>query len=161
MAKNPDPEVKLTTVAGVTRTLDDWTTVFHLAVVVLPPRLEARAWVPVIDRIYAVLGDSDLRTTVYVPGEATIARRILGDDVDRWLTFADPAGELVSSLGLERLPAIVHLRQDTTLAAIAEGWDPDAWQEVVDEMARAHHWTHPLIAHHPGDPPPFEGWPVE
>ena len=36
MAKNPDPSLKLTTRKGVTRTLDDWATMFHLALFVLP-----------------------------------------------------------------------------------------------------------------------------
>ena len=40
------------------------------------------------------------------------------------MTFVDPDAELVTSLGLTHLPAFVHLRQDTTLVAAAEGWDP-------------------------------------
>ena len=41
MAQDPDPTIELTTARGVTRTLDDWTTSFHLAVTVLPGRPEA------------------------------------------------------------------------------------------------------------------------
>ena len=41
MAKNPDPTLELATSAGVTRTLDDWTTMFHLCLVILPDRPEA------------------------------------------------------------------------------------------------------------------------
>ena len=35
MAKNPDPNLKLTSTKGVTRTLDDWSTMFHLCLVIL------------------------------------------------------------------------------------------------------------------------------
>ncbi len=72
----------------MTRTLDDWTTVFNLALVILPDRPEARAFLPVIERIFATFGDSDVRTVVCVPSTAPITRRILGDAADRWLVFA-------------------------------------------------------------------------
>ena len=49
---------------------------------------------------------------------------MLGDAADEALVFVDPDRTLIESLGLERLPAFVHLRQDTTLVAAAEGWDP-------------------------------------
>ncbi|HEX4493399.1 MAG TPA: hypothetical protein VH914_19500 [Acidimicrobiia bacterium] len=157
MANNPDPSLQLTSIAGVTRTLDDWATVFNLAIVLLPPRPEAAAWVPVIDRIYATFGDSDVRTTVCVSANESIARRILGDAADRWLTFCDPDGALASSLALERLPAFVHLRQDTSLVNVAQGWSPSEWQRVADALAKKEHWTSPQIAA-AGNPRPTPGW---
>jgi hypothetical protein len=159
VAQNPDPSLALTSLKGVTRTLDDWATVFHLAVVLLPARPEAAAWVPVIDRIYRTFGDSDVRTTICVSSTSPIARRILGDAADRWLTFTDPDETLARSLGLERLPAFVHLRQDTSLVAAAEGWDPAEWQRVAKEVGKAMAWSVPTVAG-PGDPPPTPGWPL-
>jgi hypothetical protein len=159
VAQNPDPSLALTSLKGVTRTLDDWATVFHLAVVLLPARPEAAAWVPVIDRIYRTFGDSDVRTTICVSSTSPIARRILGDAADRWLTFTDPDETLARSLGLERLPAFVHLRQDTSLVAAAQGWSPTEWQKVADEMARSVHWTTPVISGS-GNPAPTTGWPL-
>jgi hypothetical protein len=159
VAQNPDPSVELTSSKGVTRTLDDWATVFHLAVVILPPRPEASEWVPVIDRIYHVLGDSDTRTTVCVNGEPSIAKRILGDAATRWLTFCDPDGRLAAALGLEMLPAFVHLRQDTSLVDAAEGWSPSAWQRVADGLAKASRWSSPQVAHR-SNPTPTAGWAV-
>jgi hypothetical protein len=159
VARNPDPQLPLTCLTGATRTLDDWTTVFNLALVVLPDRPEARAFVPVIERIFATFGDSDVRTVVCVPSTAAVARRILGDTADRWLVFVDPDATLAANLGLERLPALVHLRQDTTLAGSAQGWSPTEWQKVVDELARSQHWTSPQVAGR-GDPPPSPGWPI-
>ena len=157
MAQNPDPSLELTSITGVTRTLDDWATVFNLAIVLLPDRPEAAAWVPVIDRIYATLGDSDVRATVCVSAGESITRRILGDAASRWLTFCDEGHRLASALGLERLPAFVHLRQDTSLVAAAQGWSPSEWQRVADEIAKKEHWTSPRIAA-PGNPRPTAGW---
>ena len=157
MAKNPDPALNLTSITGVTRTLDDWATVFNLAIVLLPARPEAAAWVPVIDRIYATLGDSDVRTTVCVAANESITRRILGDAASRWLTFCDPEQTLASALGLERLPAFVHLRQDTSIVSSAQGWSPSEWQRVADEIAKKEHWSSPKVAA-PGNPRPTPGW---
>jgi hypothetical protein len=159
MAQNPDPALALTSLKGTTRTLDDWATVFNLAIVVLPPRPEAASFVPVIDRMFATFGDSDVRTCVAVCGTESIARRILGPALERWLTFIDPDSALATSLGLERLPAFVHLRQDTSLAASAQGWSPTEWQKVADQVARTLHWTSPVVSGR-GDPPPSPGWPI-
>ncbi|HET9730344.1 MAG TPA: hypothetical protein VFR41_13015 [Acidimicrobiia bacterium] len=159
MAQNPDPQLQLTSYAGVTRTLDDWATVFNLAIIALPDRPEGAAFVPVIERIFATFGDSDARTIVYVPGAASIAKKILGAAIDRWLVWCDPGGALATSLGLERLPAFVHLRQDTTLVSAAQGWSPSEWQRVADEIAKHAHWTSPLVSGR-GDPNPTSGWPL-
>ncbi len=157
MAQNPDPSLALTSIKGVTRSLDDWCTTFNLAAVLLPARMEAAAWVPVIDRMYRTLGDSDVRTCVWVASTPAITRRIIGDLGDRYLTFCDPDHALASSLGLERLPAFVHLRQDTTLVSATQGWSVSEWQRVADEVARHVHWTAPVLAG-PGNPPPTPGW---
>jgi hypothetical protein len=159
VAQNPDPQLPLTSLTGKTRSLDDWTTVFNLALVLLPDRPEARAFVPVIERIFATFGDSDVRTVVCVPSTPAVTRRILGDAADRWLVFCDPDAALANSLGLERFPAFVHLRQDTTLVGAAQGWSPTEWQKVVDELARSQHWTSPQVAGR-NDPPAGPGWPI-
>src|SRR3954465_1950351 len=112
-AKNPDPTLALSTTAGVTRSLDDWTTMFHLCLVILPDRPEAARWIPVAQRIFEVLGDSDARTAYVVPSTAAIAERILGEEAKRAMVFLDPDRTLISSLGLAHLPAFVHIRQDT------------------------------------------------
>jgi hypothetical protein len=159
VAQNPDPQLPITSYKGVTRTLDDWATVFALAIVVLPDRPEGAEFVPVIDRIFATLGESDVRTIVCVPSTPAIAERILGGAVDRWLVWCDPDHALARSLGLERLPAFVHLRQDTTLVTAAQGWSPTEWQRVADEIAHHAHWTSPVVSGR-GDPAPTPGWPL-
>lgn len=159
MTKNPEPTLKLTTSKGVTRTLDDWATMFHLLLVVLPARTEASVFVPIAQRIFATFGDADCTTAYVVTGPETVAERLLGPTASREVIFVDPDLELTKSLGLERLPAFVHLRQDTSLGAVTEGWDPKEWQRVAREVGKAMAWTVPEVAG-PGDPPAFEGWPV-
>ena len=159
MAKNPDPNLKLASTTGVSRTLDDWSTMFHLCLVILPPRPEASAYIPIAERIFKVLGDADCRTALCVVGNEFIASSVLGEAESRYLSFIDPDAELVTSLGLTHLPAFVHLRQNTTLVAAAEGWDPAAWQAVAKEIGRSMAWSVPTVAG-AGDPPPTPGWPI-
>ncbi len=159
MAKNPDPSLALATSTGVSRTVDDWSTMFQLCLVVLPGRSEGTAWIPVARRIFATFGDADCTCAFVVAGSAEVARRMLGPAERDVMTFVDPDLELVASLGLERLPAFVFLRQDTSLAASAEGWNPGEWQQVARQVAKAMAWTVPEV-HGSGDPSPTEGWPV-
>jgi hypothetical protein len=159
MAKNPDPALKLTTSRGVTRTLDDWSTMFHLCLVVLPARAEAAAYVPIGMRMFKVFGDADCRFAFVVTGPESVAKRLLGEHESKVVTFVDPDLELVKSLGLERVPAFVLLRQDTTLVTATEGWDPREWQRVARETAKLLAWTVPDVSA-PGDPAPFGGWPA-
>jgi len=159
VAKNPDPNLKLASTKGVTRTLDDWATMFHLCLVILPPRPEASVFIPIAQRIFQVFGDADCRTALCVVGNEFIAKSVLGDAEQEYLCFVDPDGELAGSLGLAHLPAFVHLRQDTSLGAAAEGWDPAAWQAVAKEIGKAMAWSVPTVAT-AGDPPATPGWPV-
>lgn len=161
MATNPDPTLELVTSKGVSRTLDDWSTMFMLCLVILPDRPEASAWIPVARRIFEVFGDSDCRTAYVVPSTAAIAQRILGDEEQKQATFVDPDRTLVKSLGLKALPAFVFLRQDTTVGAATEGWDPAEWQRVAKEVAKAMAWSTPEVAP-PGEPipTPSGGWKV-
>ena len=124
MAKNPDPNLKLASTKGVTRTLDDWSTMFHLCLVILPPRPEASVYIPIAERIFQVFGDADCRTAFCVVGNEFIAKGVLGEAENQYLSFVDPDGELVASLGLTHLPAFVHLRQDTTLVRRGRGLGP-------------------------------------
>jgi hypothetical protein len=159
MAANPHPALKLTTSRGVTRTLDDWSTMFHLCLVVLPGRSEAAAYVPVGMKMFSVFGDADCRFAFVVTGSDVVAKRLLGDAESKVVTYVDPDLELVKSLGLERLPAFVLLRQDTTVVAATEGWKASEWQRVARETARQLAWTVPDVAT-PDAPPSFPGWPV-
>ena len=157
MAEDPDPTTELTTIRGVTRTLDDWTTTFHLALTVLPGRPEAAAYVRVGRRIADVLGGSDCRPAFLVVGNERAARRVLGSAADEYLCFVDPEGTATKALGVARTPAFVHVSLDTTVASLVDGWDPSAWDDAVERLAKEMAWSRPLIPA-PGDPAPFAGW---
>jgi hypothetical protein len=159
VAKNPDPNLKLASTKGVSRTLDDWSTMFHLCLVILPPRPEAAVFIPIAERIFGHFGDADCRTAFCVVGNEFIAKGVLGEAEAKYLSFVDENGELAASLGLTHLPAFVHLRQNTTLVAAAEGWDPAAWQEVAKGLAKSMAWSAPIVAR-ADDPPPTPGWPL-
>jgi hypothetical protein len=66
---------------------------------------------------------------------------------------------VVRSLGLERLPALVHVNMDHQVEGKAEGWQPDDWREVTDHLAKVMSWSRPTIPE-PGDPVPYEGTPA-
>jgi hypothetical protein len=159
MAHDPDLTVELSTVRGVTRTLDDWTTTFHLAATVLPGRPEASPYVRIGRRIADVLGGSDCRAAFVILGNERAARRVMGGSIDEYLCFLDPEGNFVKAVGLAKLPAFVHIRVDGSLAGVAEGWDPAAWDAAVERLAKEMAWTRPLMPA-PGDPAPFPGWNV-
>lgn len=159
MAQNPDPFIELTTIKGRTRPLDNWLTTFHLCLVALPSRPDAQPYVRLGHRALEVFQGADCKTAYLVTGGEQQARRLLGPEADRFVVFLDPERKFVQSLGLSALPAFVHLRADTTLVDVAEGWDPAAWDRVSEGLGKAMAWSravYPL----PGDPPPFPGWAV-
>lgn len=132
---------------------------FHLCLVLLPPRPEAALWIPVAKRIFATFGDTDCRCGFVVPGPASVAERVLGETENEVLTLVDPDLDFVRDLDLSSLPAFVHLRQDASLVAAAEGWRASDWQRVAKLVGEAMAWTVPEVAG-PGDPPSTPGWPV-
>lgn len=156
VAKDPDPSLELTTIKGTTRTIDDWTTSFHLALVVLPGRPEAAAYVRIGQRIAATLGGSDCRPGFLIIGNERAAQRVMGNAVNDQLTFLDPDGLAAKGLGIERTPSFTYVRLNGTVVS-ADGWDPAAWRGVLDQLAKEMAWTKPLMPA-PGDPPPFAGW---
>ncbi len=152
MAKDPDPSLMLAILQGDERTLDDWTTMFHLCLIFLPPDPDdAVLWIPVAQQIFHTFGDADCHTAFVIPGSPDVARQVLGDVAHEYMVYVDPQRALIKSLGLTRLPAFVHLRQNTTVACATEGWDPIEWQSVANEIGKVMAWTVPEV---PVGPPP-------
>jgi len=74
------------------------------------------------------------------------------------LTLSDPDRVAGQACGLERLPALVHVRSDGLLHT-ADGWDPTTWRNIAEIISPILHWSRPMIPS-PGDPVPFAGTPV-
>lgn len=157
MAKDPDPNLTLTTITGVSKSIDDWTTQFHLALVVLPGRPDAATYLGVAKRLIDVFSGADCRAGYVVVGNERVAGRVLGSQSEERLAFCDPDAAFVKSLGLAHLPALVHIDIGARLTGVAEGWDPQEWARIATGLAAAMRWTKPVFPL-PGDPPPFTGW---
>jgi hypothetical protein len=160
VATDPPGDLDLAPLDGEPRSLDGWLTTFHLAAVILDPYTYESAWLlETAGRILDTFREADCRIAFVVTADADDAREFLGPWAQRILTFADPDRDLVKALGLNELPAFVHLRQDRSVAAIAEGWDPPEWKYVASELGKAMSWSRPTIPG-PGDPQPYAGSPA-
>ncbi len=53
----------------------------------------------------------------------------------------------------------MHVNQSHAVEAKAEGWEPDEWREVAENLATRMSWARPVIPA-AGDPTPFEGRPA-
>lgn len=160
MASDPPQDLVLTPINGDPKTVREWLTTFHLAFVCLDPYTYESAWLlETAGRILKTFEQSDARTAFLVTCSERDARGFLGPWAVDLLTFADPDRVAVKALGLERMPAFVHLAMDGTIENAAEGWDPLAWRKVADNLARVTAWKAPAIPL-PTDPGPYEGTPA-
>jgi len=125
--------------------------------VVLDPFTNESAWIiDTAGRLLTHFREADCRVAFIVTGTADDARQFLGPWADKVLTFADPERATVKGLGLNELPAFVQVRGDLHLAASAEGWDPQEWQQVAASLAENMSWSAPLVPAQ-GDPSPYAG----
>ena len=88
-----------------------------------------------------------------------VASEVQGTWADNVLTFTDPDRDLVRTLGLGQLPALVHIRQNRQIEGTAEGWQPLEWRQLTTRVATERHWTHPVIPVG-NDPLAFAGSPA-
>ena len=159
-ATTPPVDLLLTPINGDSRTLSQYLTMFTLVTVVVDPFTNQSSWLlETAGRILSNFAQADCRIAWIVTGTADEAREFLGPWAAEILTFADPDRAVVKGLGLEELPAIVHLGLDGTVIGAAEGWEPDEWRAVTEQLARAMSWSRPVIPA-PGDPAAFPGSPA-
>lgn len=150
-------DLALTPINGDATTLEQWLTTFHLVVVVLDPYTHESAWLlPTVARTLRVYADADCRVALVVAGSPDETRQFLGPYAQEFLTFADPDRLVVKGLELTNLPALVHIRQDLSIAGSAEGWQPAEWRQVTESLSESMRWSKPLIPG-PRDPAPFVG----
>ncbi len=161
MPNDPSREIVLATDSGDEQTLDQWLTTFNMLAVVIDPYTHESGWIlPTADRLFAHYEEADIRCVYVVAADGDGARQYLGKFAPTRLVLVDPDRELIGSIGLERLPAVVHIGQDGTLLGSAEGWDPEEWREVVEGVEDAMDWrSRPLIPTSK-DPGRFEGTPA-
>jgi hypothetical protein len=153
-------DVILTPLTGEPRSFAEWTTNFHLAMVVLDPFTYESAWIlETAGRVLRVFAPADCRACFLVAATADEARQFLGPWAKELLTIADPQREVVKALGLETLPAFLHINQQPAVEGVAEGWDPLEWREVADQLARYMGWSRPNIPT-ASDPGPYAGTPA-
>jgi len=156
----PSSDLQLSPLSGDSRPLSDWLTTFPLVPVVLDPYTHESAWIlDTARRILATFRGADCRPCWLVASDADDTRRFLGPYADEFLTFADPGGVAIRGLGIEASPALAVVKQDGSVLAKAEGWSPESWRNVVDEIVALTHWSRPVIPD-VGDPVAFSGHPV-
>ena len=160
MATDPPPDLTLAPINAEPRTVEQWLTMFHLAFVVLDPFTNESAWLlETAGRLLTQFDQADVRVAWLVAGTPSQCKQFLGPWAQRILTFADPDRTAIKSLGLEWLPALVHLGMDGAIVGAAEGWDPPRWREILDRLAVITAWTPPAVPM-PRDPGPFRGTPA-
>ncbi|MBI2704654.1 MAG: hypothetical protein HYX32_05105 [Actinobacteria bacterium] len=160
MAIDIPADTPLTTLGGETAPIESWTTTFHLALMVLDPfELESSWIVNTAVRVLRNFAEADCRAAFLVTCSEPEARQFLGPLVDELLVFVDADRLAVKGLELDRLPAFVHVNINHAIDAKAEGWQPDEWRAVAEELATTMSWRRPEIPL-PDDPVPFTGTPA-
>jgi hypothetical protein len=157
MATDPAPDLALTPLVGESRRVDDWVTLFPLAVVALDPFTYESAWLlEEAGRILSGYTAADVRVGWIVTATADEAREFLGPWAERLLTFIDPDREVVKGLGLATLPSFVVIDMSCKVAAVAEGWAPAEWRAAAAHLSAILDWSKPAIPG-PGAPGPYPG----
>jgi hypothetical protein len=142
------------------RTVAEWTTMFHLVVVALDPYTYESSWIlPTATRILREYSAADCRVAFLVTADDDDATQFLGPLAQEFLVFTDPDRTAVKSFDLQQLPALVHLNQHNAVEGAAEGWDPDEWRAVTNDLSAVMSWGRPVIPSS-GDPTPFAGTPA-
>ena len=142
------------------RLLGEWLTTFPLTAVVLDPyTAESARILHTAHRILVNYQGADCRTCWVLTCDSDGARRFLGPWAEELLTFVDSDRRLVGALGLERLPAFILVRQDGSVAAAAQEWDPQQWRAVAETVSAVTKWNRPVIGGD-GDPAAYPGTPV-
>ena len=135
----------------------DQVPMFHLVAVVLDPYTYESSWIlETAGRILDEFYEADCRTAWIVTADEQDASAFLGPWRERMLTFCDPERKVVAGLDLKEIPALVHIGTDLSVIGKAEGWNPDEWKPITDNLATMMSWSRPLFPK-PSDPVAFAG----
>ena len=152
-------EIVLDSIQGQGYALRDWLTSYPFLLVALDPYTHESAWIiATAGQFLRHYTPADIRVGWLVAADDEGCRQFLGPWAEEFLTFADPERTAISGFGLERLPGLIHVRNDGAHQH-ADGWDPDAWRAIADVLSVHLSWSRPLIPK-PGDPVPYTGTPA-
>ena len=144
VAHDPSADLALKPVNGDSRTIREWVTNFHLLLVALDPFTNESSWIlPTAAKVMGNFTGADVRVAWLCAASADDTKRFLGPLSQEFLTFADPDRTAIAGLGLARLPALVHVRTDLSLAGCAEGWNKAEWSSVCEQLAVTMSWAAP------------------
>lgn len=161
MATTPPSDIELTALDGKTYTLREWVMLFNLVVTAIDPYTYESSWIlKTAERIMRHYDEADVRVGFLATCDAEGAKQFLGPLADDFLVFTDPDREFVRACELERLPALLHLRQSAELTGAAEGWDPEEWNKTLLVLEEDLMWRSQPQLPVPGDPAPFSGTPA-
>ncbi len=160
MATAPSQDIELTPLGGESRPLENWLTTFPLVLGVIDPYTHESGWIlDTMRRIFHHFAGADCRVGWLVTSAEGGAREFLGPLAEEYLTFTDADRALVKAMDLQTLPALVVLKQDGSIVASAESWDPETWRPVTEMLATLTSWSRPTIPAN-GDPIPYAGTPA-
>ncbi len=158
VASNPPSDLVLTPLTGKGLPLSAYLVQYHLLFVVLDPFTNEASWIlPTAVRVLETFEQADVRVAFVVSGaNPDEAKQFLGPHARTIMTFPDADRSITRALGLDTLPALVHIAMDGKVVSATEGWNADAWQNVTDEVARQMRWIGPILPD-PRDPGAFAG----
>ncbi len=160
VATAPSIDVELASVRGEARPFGNWLTTFPLVLVVVDPYTHESAWIlKTAQRVLENYAGADCRVAFLATADAAGSLEFLGSLADEFLAFADPDRAVVKSLSLTVLPALVVVRQDGSLLGAAEGWVPEEWRALCEDLTRLTSWSRPNVPA-AGDPPAYPGTPT-
>lgn len=160
MASTPSDDIEFDALTAESRPFREWLTMFPLMLAVIDPYTYESSWIlETVARLFRSYQAADCRLAFLATADADGTRNFLGPLTDEFLAFADPERKAVKSMQLETLPAIVLLRQDGTVGGAAEGWNPESWRPVFEELSDIASWSRPILPG-PGDPVAFAGTPA-
>ncbi len=126
----------------------------------IDPYTHESSWLlDTVKRVFHHYRGAGVRVAWLATGPADGVAGFLGPYAEEFLTFSDPDRVAVKALGLTTLPALTLVRQDGTISASAQGWDPAGWRTVSETLAEQTGWT-PISVPGPKDPAPYAGTPV-
>lgn len=143
MTTKTNPNLEIRSMNGNTHSLDDLTTMFAQLWIILPSRAEAKDFEDIANEIFKTFGDSDARCAILIPGDERGAKLVKESMDVHAQYFLDIDFKVCDALGVSALPALVHIRQDTSVANIANGFDLEEWNKVCKKIADALRWTTP------------------